>query len=187
MEWARWCVGVDTSHVGAWGVWGVASPLRSSACRVPGGTREGQGQPWRLPASLAAPWAPRWRVSSGRHWGEGPSREAALGLHPPSWEPLKLGGRWPCPAGCPLPPPPAPGPPSIPGLMGSPPSEAELSACHARGPAGTIKGLFVCKHLASSSGAIHHLGGRGGGGRADRRGRGWGPPRMLPGAPSAQR
>lgn len=55
------------------------------------------------------------------------------------------------------------GPPSIPiqGLMESLPPVAELSACHASGPPENDKRAFVCKHLASSSGAIHH--GKGGG------------------------
>lgn len=40
MEWARWCVGVNTSHVGAWGVWGEASPFVPQ----PVGSREAPGK-----------------------------------------------------------------------------------------------------------------------------------------------
>lgn len=78
---------------------------------------------------------------------------------------LAVGGKVALP-GCsrPLP---AAGPPSVCGPDGEPASQAELSACHTSGPPETRKGLFVCEHLASSSGAIHHLEG---GGRRGREG-----------------
>lgn len=76
-------------------------------------------------------------------------------------------------------PPPSPHPSASRCLMGSHLSLTYLpvtSVAHPR----TIKGLFVCKHLASSTGAIHHACGRR---EADR---GGGRGAMDPGSSSAK-
>lgn len=171
-----------------WGVLGEACPHRSSAFRVPRSTGEGQGQPWRLPASLAAPWAPHGGGSSGR-WGAwvtpgwGPLQGTSPGSPPALLGAFESGGRWPCPAGCPSSA--CRWPPINPGLMGSPPSKAELSACHARGPAEDDKRAFCLQALSFLLWGDPSP--RRWGEKTDGvGGRGRGSPRMLPRVPQPQ-